>query len=150
MYSLPKKLHQCQSGFTLVELMVSLVIIAILTAVVIPSYNNQVMKGYRSDAIAELGSIMNAQERYYTDKVTYTNDLSKLGLAISGSGSSGYYVTRDGRYYIYASKCGSMPLTQCVELEAKAKGKQVNDGNLKTNTLGTSVRILTDHSEVNW
>jgi type IV pilus assembly protein PilE len=147
MYSLPKKLHQCQSGFTLVELMVSLVIIAILTAVVIPSYNNQVMKGYRSDAIAELGSIMNAQERYYTDKVTYTNDLSKLGLTIS---SSGYYVTRDGRYYIYARKCGSMPLTQCVELEAKAQGKQVNDGNLKTNTLGTSVRILTDNSEVNW
>ena len=41
-------------GFTLVELMIVIVIVAILLAVALPSYQNSVQKGRRADAKSAL------------------------------------------------------------------------------------------------
>lgn len=142
--------HRPAAGFTLVELMITLVVIAILTAVVVPSYQNQVRKGHRTDAVGAISSILNGEERYYADNVTYTNELAKLGMTVTGSGSSAYVTTDDGRYHIVARACTGMTLTQCVEVEAVAQGSQVNDGNLIANTLGRAVRVLPDTTEVSW
>ena len=49
-------------GFTLVELMIVIVIVAILLAVALPSYQNSVQKGRRADAKAALLDVANRQE----------------------------------------------------------------------------------------
>lgn len=61
-----------QTGFTLIELMITIAIVAILAAIVIPSYNAQVRKTRRSDAINTLMQIAQELERCRSDTNSYT------------------------------------------------------------------------------
>lgn len=60
-----------QSGFTLVELMIVTVIVAILAAIAYPSYQNQVSAGRRADAQSALMGLAQAMERQFTEEGTY-------------------------------------------------------------------------------
>jgi type IV pilus assembly protein PilE len=59
------------SGFTLIELMIVVAIVGILAAIAYPSYQEQVRKGRRADAMAQLVTLAQAYERYYTSNNTY-------------------------------------------------------------------------------
>ena len=59
------------AGFTLVELMVVVLIVAILAAVAYPGYRNQVVKTHRGAAKACLAQYVQLLERYYTTELTY-------------------------------------------------------------------------------
>lgn len=67
------------SGFTLIELMITVVIIAILAAVAIPSYNSSVLKGNRTLAKTELMNLIARQEQYFVNNKGYATDLTALG-----------------------------------------------------------------------
>jgi type IV pilus assembly protein PilE len=58
-------------GFTLIELMITVAIIALLAAVAIPSYQDSVWKGKRAEAKAAIAKALQAEERYYTQSNTY-------------------------------------------------------------------------------
>jgi len=58
-------------GFTLIELMIAVVIVAILAAVAIPSYQQYVIRGKRAAAQAQMLDIANRQQQYFLDKRTY-------------------------------------------------------------------------------
>ena len=58
-------------GFTLIELMVTVAIVAILTGIAIASYDFAVVKSRRSAAAACLTERAQAMERYYTTNLTY-------------------------------------------------------------------------------
>ncbi|WP_035383119.1 type IV pilin protein [Ferriphaselus sp. R-1] len=62
-----------QSGFTLVEIMVAVVIVAILASVAVPAYSNYVRRGKISEATSNLASLRVAMEQYYQDNRTYLN-----------------------------------------------------------------------------
>lgn len=136
-------------GFTLLELMVTVAIVGILASVAMPWYGHYVLRGNRSDAISAMQTILDAQERYYADNVTYTLDFSDLGYA----GAS--LTTNKGLYTISAQQCqnsggANMAITQCVELLATAIGSQVADGNLIANTMGRQDRIRPDGTIAEW
>jgi type IV pilus assembly protein PilE len=61
-----------QQGFTLIEMMIVVLVIAILAAVGYPSYQDQVRKTRRADCQAVLMEAANALERYYTERGAYT------------------------------------------------------------------------------
>jgi type IV pilus assembly protein PilE len=92
-----------EMGFTLVELMVTLAIVAILTAVALPGYHNFTQKARRNDAKAGLMQSAQALEACFTEFNTYNN----AGCVpwVSGTGSVD---TRspDGYYHI-TSKNGA-------------------------------------------
>ena len=66
------------SGFTLVELLVVVIIIGVLAAIAIPVFLNQRQKGYDAHAQSDLRNMANAEETYLTDYFVYTSDITAL------------------------------------------------------------------------
>lgn len=62
---------QKQWGFTLIELMVAVAIVAILANIAIPSYQEHIRKSRRSDAKADLLELAQFMERNFTVTNTY-------------------------------------------------------------------------------
>jgi type IV pilus assembly protein PilE len=58
-------------GFTLIELMVAMAIVAILTAIAYPSYRNYVIRGQLTTATNALSAMQANMERYFQDNRTY-------------------------------------------------------------------------------
>ena len=75
-----------QAGVTLIELMVALVIIAILSAIALPAYNDYVKRGRIPQATNTLASMRVKLEQFYQDKRTYdgacvTGTIAPLSVA---------------------------------------------------------------------
>ncbi|GLS82562.1 type IV pilin protein [Paraferrimonas haliotis] len=70
-----------KQGFTLVELLITVVIVGILAAVVFPSYTDYVARSARAEAVSMLSGAAAKQEQYYMDHRSYADSLSKLGVA---------------------------------------------------------------------
>jgi type IV pilus assembly protein PilE len=59
-------------GFTLIELMITVAIVAILAAIALPAYQDQVMRSRRAAAQACLVELSQFMERHYTTHMTYS------------------------------------------------------------------------------
>jgi type IV pilus assembly protein PilE len=117
------------AGFTLIELMVTIVIATILLMIAIPSYNSQIRKSRRTDARTALLDLASREERYFSTNSAYTNSAANLGFsgAFPQTVGSGYYqvsvcVANGAPPCAGAAATGSIFL-----LTATATGAQVAD-----------------------
>lgn len=69
-----------QQGFTLIELMITVAIIGVLSAIALPSYTEYVTKGKRTEAKVELLRIAQMQESYFAQNLSYAKNLKQLGF----------------------------------------------------------------------
>ena len=74
-------------GFTLIELMITVAVIAILAAIAIPSYSEYVRKGRRADGRALLQSAAIAQEKHRLANATFATATTALNPPCPTSGA---------------------------------------------------------------
>jgi prepilin-type N-terminal cleavage/methylation domain-containing protein len=67
----PTPRHHRAAGFTLIELMITVAIVAILAAIAYPSYRNYVLRGQVVSATNGLSAVSANMERYFQDNRTY-------------------------------------------------------------------------------
>ena len=124
------------AGFTLIELMVTLVVAAILISIAVPSYQSQVRKSRRTEARNAVMDLAAREERYYSVNNAYTNVALELGYGtdnavISGRpiGSGYYTVSVD----LKAPNPGATPPTRAgFTITATAVGTQLKDSPCQT------------------
>jgi type IV pilus assembly protein PilA len=74
-------LKERQNGFTLIELMVVVAIIAGLAAIALPKFIQYRQKSYDSSAAADIKNAYTASQAYFTDYIDATLTLPKLKAA---------------------------------------------------------------------
>ncbi|MGE5242161.1 MAG: type IV pilin protein [Bacteroidota bacterium] len=153
-------------GFTLIELMITVVIIGIIAMIAYPSYTKYMAQTRRSDAQIALTRIASQQEKYFSDCNHYAAKLygasqdcgtaadysdGKLGLNKSDSNTT---ILSDNRDYVITlvtptSSSGTCFLGSCFTLQAtpattsnadvggnKGTGRQVGNGKLRITSTG--------------
>ena len=120
------------AGFTLIELVIAVAIVAILAAIAIPSYQAHAMKARRSDGQAFLLNIQSRMERHMFDNEVYPSSLAEL------NGFTTATVLSPEKFYEVSIKAAdaACPVGTCYVLEAKALGPQVDDGDLTLDSKG--------------
>jgi type IV pilus assembly protein PilE len=73
-------------GFTLIELMITVVIVAILASAAWPSYQGYVQRTRRAEAQTLMLEVVNKEQQYLLDARQYTDVLGVGGLAITQQG----------------------------------------------------------------
>lgn len=121
-----------QRGFTLIEAMIVVVIVAILAAIAYPSYLEQIRKANRSVAKSGLLEVANKQLHYFFSKREYVG-ISQLYNVSSGNDAIyfdksgvGSFSTAGAVYavsvaYTNDANCGGAP---CFTLQAAPQGDQ--------------------------
>jgi type IV pilus assembly protein PilE len=103
----PKPVHPAAAarsgrGFSLIELMIALVVLGLLAGVALPSFLDAIRKSRRSDAMTALNTVMQAQERFRSNRAAYASSLTNgaagdpPGLGLSETSPSGYYTLSIG------------------------------------------------------
>jgi type IV pilus assembly protein PilE len=118
-----------RNGFTLIEVMITVVIIAILASIAIPSYQRYVIRAKRSAAQAQMMEIANRQQQFllanrsYADKTT----LTASGYALPADVAANY------DYTITLSAAGTPP---GFVVTFDSTGAQASDGDLTLDNQG--------------
>ncbi|HEX3836204.1 MAG TPA: type IV pilin protein [Steroidobacteraceae bacterium] len=77
-----------RNGFTLIELVIAMLVLAILTAIAVPSYSNYTHRAKPSDATRTMTIDAQALERCYSQGFTYVGCAQ---VSTSATSPQGYY-----------------------------------------------------------
>ena len=116
-----------QPGFTLIEVLVVAIILAIIAAIAFPSYQAAIRKARRAEGHAALMQLMQQQERYYSQNTSYvvfsaasTDVHEKKFKWFSADNPS------VSAYEMSAQACPNESIQNCVILTAKPGTAKVN------------------------
>ena len=123
-------------GFTLIELMVAVAIVAILASIAYPSYLNHLRKGHRASAQTFISEIANREQQYLLDARNYAvsgdaTAIATLGLSVPPD------VTP---YYTISIDPATPTLQPSFSIVATPIGTQVQDGALTLDNQGNKTR----------
>lgn len=99
-------MKKLQTGYTLIEVMVAVAIVAIVSAVAVPAYTSYVKRGRLTEAFTGLGAGHSAAEQFWANNRTYAgfdaaSSFPKAGpnftFALSNATASAYTLTATGK-----------------------------------------------------
>jgi type IV pilus assembly protein PilE len=118
-------------GFSLAELLVTLVIVALLVAIAYPSYTSYKVRANRAAAQAFLIDLANRQQLHFLDARRFSTDLVALGASPPPSSVAPYYAIADPVVDNTAS-----PPTFLLSAVARPGTVQARDGDLSIDSVG--------------
>ena len=121
-------------GFSLIELMIVVAIMAILAAIAFPAFDNQTRKSNRAAAQAVLMDAANKQQFYLTSQREYADTLAKLNITPPNDVSRWYDIT-------LVVDNAATPPTFTFTATPKAGSAQAADGALTLDGQGTKTRL---------
>lgn len=146
-------------GFTLIELMIVVAIVAILAAIAYPSYTNSVLKGKRAQGRTALAELLQQQERYMTQRNCYLGFITSASYVATATAPSpatdcgGVTTTSvpfktfsgdsqtNAAYLLFADVCpgggGTLAISECVRVNAQPVGTDLIAGTLWMTSTGT-------------
>jgi type IV pilus assembly protein PilE len=117
-----------QGGFTLIELMMVVAIVSILIAIVLPAFQNQMMRGHRAAAKSEMMEIASRQQQFLLSDRAYA---TKVALV-----ASGYGLPSDvAKHYDFDITVGATTVPSYT-ITFTPTGSQASDGALTLNSEG--------------
>ena len=136
---------QSTRGFTLIELMVTVAIVAILASVAYPSYRKQVMRSNRAEGRNALLQVQVAQEKFflqrnrYAGETPYTNPtaIAELNNAPTNTTTPGLGIPSLTVNRLYEIRL-DRPTTTTYTVTAIAQGGQTNDTGCTTLSIDQS------------
>ena len=113
-------------GFTLVELLITVVIFAVVTAIAVPVYQDKVRESRRADARALLLDAANREHRFFADNTAFTATVTDLGYPDPAMSQQGFY------------QLGAVVAANGFTLTATPQGPQVADAACATLSLASN------------
>jgi len=119
-----------QAGFTLIELMITVAIIAILAAIVLPNYSKYVARAHRTDAQAAMMNLAQYMESQYNASFSYPLSTNIPTSLTAPSNITNYYtiaasIDATGQTYtITATPTSRQNDSQCGTLTLNEEGKK--------------------------
>lgn len=132
-----------KKGFTLIELMVTVVIISILTAITLPAYQDYIKRAEITEGIASLSDLRVRLEQHFQDNRTYEGaceedtlaslptNLKYFTITCEELTSTGYLLKAEGSGFIY-----TVDEVNNKETLEVPKGWKINDNCWTTNKNG--------------
>lgn len=110
----PSRRQRGNGGFTLIEVMITVAIIAILAMVALPSYRDYIVRGHLADASNGLATMRAQMERHFQDNRTY---------ATAGSFTTPCAAAAATRTFnLFVVSCSGTPTTTDFTLQAVGSG----------------------------
>lgn len=118
-------------GFTLIEVMIVVAIVAILVSIALPSYRQYILRANRSAVESFMMTVAQKQEQYLLDARGYANALASLGLVEPNDVRDNYTVTTSyvggssRTYFIQAVPKGVQTEDSCGTLSLDNNGQKL-------------------------
>ena len=121
-------------GFTLIELMITVAIVGILASIAFPSYQNQVRKSRRSEAVAEISKIQQAQERWRANCPTYSESITAATTGCVNTSGLNITSVTDARYtYTLSNVTNNAYLITATAVTGSSQASDTNCTSLTVN-----------------
>ena len=119
------------AGFTLIELMVVVAVVAILASIAVPSYQEQVRKSRRAQAKADLVEYAQMAERFFTVNNTYAGFTLPTTQSPREGGTAHYtlaVVPTATTFTLTATAAGPQASDRCGDLGITNTGQKTETG----------------------
>lgn len=133
-------------GFTLIELMIAVAVVATLAAIAWPGYSATIHRAHRSDARLALLRIQHLQERHYGRYLRYA---ARLGSP-EDPGTLEMDNQSDAGHYTLSLSAGALGQDYLATATARIPGRQADDLVCRQLSVDESGRRLSADAAGNW